>query len=292
MPEARLERSTVLALIASLVLAVVKLLAGVFGRSSALIADAVESIADAGGSLVVLRGLRVAARPPDEDHPYGYGRAETVAALAVGVMLCVAAGLITWGAVHEIMTPHRAPAAWTLGVLVLVILVKEGLFRFLLRTAEAHGSDAVRADAWHHRADAITSAAAVVGVSIAVWGPGLFGVPQLVLADEAAALIASGIILTTAWRLARPSMRELLDATSPGIAEEAKRIAEGREGVVCVEKVYARKSGRGYHLDMHLHVDPEVSVKVAHAIAGAAKAEIKRKLPRVMDVLVHVEPAE
>lgn len=277
---------------ASMTLAVVKLLAGIFGKSSALIADAVESIADAAGSIVVLRALRVAARPPDDEHPYGYGRAETMSALAVGVLLCAAAALIMWKAVEDIMTPHDVPEAWTLLVLVLVIIVKEGLFRFLLNTAEAHGSDAVRADAWHHRADAVTSAAAVVGVTIAVWGPGLFGVKELVLADEVAALVASGIILTTAWTLARPSVRELLDATSPGVAEEAKKIAEGHEGVVRVEKVYARKSGSGYHLDMHLHVDPNVSVRVAHSIAGAAKAKIKEKLPRVRNVLVHIEPAE
>lgn len=289
--EPGVERASVRALIASLALAASKLIAGLAGHSSALVADAVESFADAVGSVIVIRGLRTASRPPDASHPYGYGRAEALAAIAVSALLVAAAITIIYRAFVDLLTPHRAPAAWTLLVLLAVIVVKEGMYRALARHADRHRSDAVRADAWHHRSDAITTLAAFVGVSIAVWGPGLTGVASLVLADEAAALIASGIIIATAWSLARAPLGELLDASSPDIAEASRRAAESIAGVVWCEKAFARKSGRGHLVDMHLHVDPEISVREGHAIAGRAKAEILHRVPSVAHVLIHVEPA-
>lgn len=168
MREQSLLQNTLIGLFVSLLLAVVKLLAGVFGRSSALVADAVESLADAVGSILVWQAVRVAARPPDPSHPYGYGKAEALAALSVGGLLVVAAIYIVIKAFTEILIPHESPAAWTLAVLALVVAVKELLFRFVMRGAAELNSDAARADAWHHRSDAITSAAAFIGVSIAV----------------------------------------------------------------------------------------------------------------------------
>ena len=173
-----LQRNTAIGLVASLVLAGGKLLAGLLGNSSALIADAVESLADSVGSLIVWQGLRVAKRPPDDAHPYGYGRAEALAALSVGAMLVIAAVVIVTKAFDEILTPHAAPAPWTLAVLVGVIVVKEILFRIVLRGADLLESDAARADAWHHRSDAITSAAAFIGVTVAIWGPSLLNAPH------------------------------------------------------------------------------------------------------------------
>jgi cation diffusion facilitator family transporter len=292
MTESRLLHNTLVGLVASLVLAVGKLVAGLAGRSSALVADAVESIADTFASLVVWWGLHVGSRKPDEAYPYGYGRAETLAALAVGVMLLGAAVLIVVQAVHEILTPHGPPAPWTLAVLAAVVAVKEGLFRLILRGAEAHGSDAARADAWHHRSDAITSAAAFIGIAVAVWGPGVFGVPGLVVADEVAAIVASGVIVMTAVRFISPALRELLDAHTPHLAAEVRAVAEAIEGVRRVEKVHARKSGRGYLVDLHLHVDPDSSVRDGHALAGRVKAAIRHRLPRIVHVLIHVEPFE
>jgi cation diffusion facilitator family transporter len=287
-----LQRNTVIGLAASLGLSAGKLLAGVIGHSSALMADAVESLADTIGSIVVWHGLRVAGRPSDEDHPYGYGKAEAVAALCVGALLLVAATVIVVKAFQEILTPHRAPAAWTLIVLVGVIVVKEALFRFLLRGADMLESDAARADAWHHRADAITSAAAFVGITIAIWGPGLFQSPELVLADEVAAMVASGIILFTGLRLMRPSLRELLDANAPDLAEKVRTTATQVEGVRLVEKLHARKSGRGYHVDMHLHVAGDMDVRAAHALSGKVKAHVRERHPSVQRVLIHIEPDE
>lgn len=292
MSHSTLQRNTIVGLVASLLLAAVKLTAGIFGQSSALVADAVESFADTLGSILVWQALRVASKPPDASHPYGYGKAEAVAALAVGGMLVVAAILIVVESVHEIMIPHAAPAPWTLGVIVAVIAVKEFLFRFVMHGADEFNSDAARADAWHHRSDAITSAMAFVGVSIAVWGSQWFQIPELVFADEAAAILASGIILLTAVSLIRPALFELLDATSHDMADQVTRVATSVEGVRQVEKVFVRKSGAGFHVDMHLHVDPDLTIRVAHALAGKVKATIKSQLPMVNGVLIHIEPGD
>jgi cation diffusion facilitator family transporter len=287
-----LQRNTIIGFVVSLVLAIVKLAAGVIGRSSALVADAVESFADTIGSMLVWQALRVSAKPADKDHPYGYGKAEAVASLAVGGMLVVAAFYIVVKAFHEIMIPHEPPAAWTLLVLIGIVAVKEILFRVVIKGADEFESSAARADAWHHRSDAITSAAAFVGVAIAVWGPGLFSINALVMADEAAAILASGVILITAWHLIRPALQELMDATSHELADTIVDIAEKVDGVRLVEKVLVRKSGAGFHLDMHLQVDPDLSIRVAHALAGKVKAILKAQLPRLMTVLIHVEPYE
>lgn len=292
MGTAALERNTLIGLGASVLLAAGKFVAGVVGHSSALVADAVESLADTIGSVIVWRSLRVSDRPADAAHPYGYGKAEALAALGVGALLLIAAAIIVIKASGDMLTPHKAPEAWTLFVLVGVIVVKEGLFRLVLKGAEIEASDAAKADAWHHRADAITSAAAVIGVSLAIWGPRWFGVDRLVLADEAAAMVASGIIVMTGVRLMRPSLRELLDAAAPELAEQVRATAASVGGVELVEKVEARKSGRGYLVDMHVHVDPNMSVQAAHGLAGVVKAHVKALHPKVQRVLIHVEPGQ
>lgn len=292
MSTALLQRNTALGLVASVLLAAAKLLAGLIGNATALVADAVESLADAAGSIIVWLGLAVAARPPDRDHPYGHGKAEAIAALTVGGMLLAAAAVIVAQAFHDIVTPHRPPAAWTLLVLAVVVAVKEGLFRLLLGGARQFESLAAEADAWHHRSDAITSVAAFVGVSIAVWGPQATGVAQLVLADEVAAILASGIIVRTAVLLVGPPLRELLDAAPHELIARIRRAAAEVEGVVLVEKLYARKSGHGYLVDMHLHVNPELTVRVAHALAHRVEAHLRGSIPNLSQVLIHVEPAE
>jgi cation diffusion facilitator family transporter len=292
MPLDQLQRNTLLGLFASVMLAVVKLTAGLAGKSSALVADAVESFADTIGSVLVWQALRVSSRPPDERHPYGYGKAEALASLGIGVMLMGAAVYIVVQSVHEILIPHDPPAWWTLVVLVAVVAVKELLFRFVVKGAAEFHSDAASADAWHHRSDAITSGAALIGVSIAIWGPAWTGISNLVIADEAAAILASGIIVMTALNMIRPALRELLDATSPETAAQVTSIAAVVDGVRLVEKVLVRKSGAGYHLDMHLQLDPELSLRTAHALAGKVKAVLQSELPRLTGVLIHIEPFE
>ncbi len=285
-----LQRNTIIGFAASILLSVVKLVAGILGHSTALIADSMESFADTIGSVLVWQALRVASRPADEKHPWGYGRAEAVASLLVGVLLVGAALLITVQSIHEILIPHQPPAPWTLLVLLTVIAVKEFLFRIVIRGADAFESDAARADAWHHRSDAITSTAALLGVSLAIWGPKWWNLPTLVVADEAAAILASGVILLTAWHLIQPALHELLDATSPELEQQIRQIAESIEGVLCVEKVAVRKSGAGHHADMHLQLAPDLSLNLAHALAGKVKAQLRTQIPALTGVLIHVEP--
>jgi cation diffusion facilitator family transporter len=268
------------------VLACIKLTAGILGNSYALIADAIESWADIASSIIVWRGVVIADRPADTDHPYGHGKAETLAGAAVAILLMVAATLILGQSIKEVVTPHHAPAAFTLYVLLGVVLVKETMFRFVSRIGHAVDSNAVQADAWHHRSDAITSAAAALGISVA-----LIGGDKYKSADDIAAIFAALIIGWNGWRLLRPSVGELMDAAPAGdIVERATQIASSVAGVKGVEKCLARKMGYGYLIDMHVEVDGELSVAAAHVLAHEVKDAIRAQLTRVNDVTIHIEP--
>jgi cation diffusion facilitator family transporter len=281
-------RSVQVGLGVNLLLAVVKLIAGIVGNTYALVADAVESTADIVASLVVLSGLRVASRNPDEDYPFGYGKAEALAAAVVAMMLVAAAFGIAVEAVREIRTPHHTPAAWTLLVLVSVLLIKYVLFRRTAKVAAAADSTAVKVDAFHHLSDAFTSAAAFIGISIAVLGG-----PGWEEADDWAALFASGIIAYNGVLLVRPALHDLMDRM-PGneIVEPVRAAAESVPGVRAVEKLTVRKAGMIYYVDIHVHADPRMSLHDAHALSGAVKSCIKQRVPRVLGVLVHMEPFE
>ncbi|MBL8878092.1 MAG: cation transporter [Phycisphaerales bacterium] len=279
-------RFAIVGLLANALLAGIKLAAGILGNCYALIADAVESFADIGSSVITWTGLSLAARPADENHPYGHGKAEAVAALTVTIMLFIAGAGIAIQAVREIATPHQLPAPFTLWVLVGVIVVKEAMFQLARRVGRASGSAAILADAWHHRSDAITSVAAAIGISIALWaGPGYEA------ADDWAALFAAGVILVNAAQLIRGPLHELLDADAGEIRDRVRESALGVAGVRGVEKVFARKSGLRIWIDMHLEVDPNIDVRAAHRIAHDVKDHVRRKMPEIADVLVHIEPA-
>jgi cation diffusion facilitator family transporter len=285
----RLQRSVRAAasgLATNVVLAAIKLLTGILGNSYALIADAIESMADTASSVIVWRAVVIADRPADKEHPYGHGKAEAVATAAVSIMLLGAAMLILVQSVKEILTPHHAPAAFTLYVLLGVVLVKETLFRFVGRVGDEIQSSAVRADAWHHRSDAITSAAAALGISIA-----LVGGEEYRSADDWAAIFAAFIIGFNGFRIFRPALDELMDAAPrEDIADVARMVALQVKGVKGVEKTLARKTGHEFLLEMHVEVDGELSVAVAHDLAHAVKDAIRAKLPRVLDVTIHIEP--
>lgn len=278
-------------LITNMLLAVLKLIAGIVGHSYALIADAIESLADIVGSGVIWGGLLISARPASEQHPYGYGKAEPLAALAVSFLVFLAGIGIAIEAIREIITPHHTPQWWTLAVLVLVVIVKEAFFRIGARRAKAEGSTALATDAFHHRADAITSLAAFFGISIALIGKWKTGTDDWAPADDWAALFASGIIVTNAFRLMLPPLRELLDEQSDGVAEQARQIASTVPGVVLVQKAFARKSGVLYWIDMHVWMDGSMTVRESHAVAHAVKDAVRAQMPSVRDVLVHIEPA-
>jgi cation diffusion facilitator family transporter len=279
-------RATFTGMAVNAALAGTKLLAGVWGHSHALVADAVESMADIGSSLIVWRGLVVAATPADADHPYGHGKAEPLAAAIVSTLLLLAATWIALASVREILHPHRAPAPYTLGVLIAVVLVKEGLFRFVQREAKTVESSAVLSDAWHHRSDAITSLAAGIGISVA-----LIGGPGYESADDVAALVAAGLIAWNGWRLLRPALDELMDvAPAPALTARIRQVAGGVPDVDAVEKCVVRKMGYQYYVDMHVEVAPDMTVQRAHQIAHLVKDKVRASVPGVSDVLVHIEP--
>jgi cation diffusion facilitator family transporter len=263
-----------------------KFLAGILGCSQALIADAVESQADILSSIVVWRALVVAEAPPDEDHPYGHGKAEPLAAATVAVMLLIAAGLIAYHSFRGIIEPRLAPSAWTLLVLIGVMGVKELLFRFVLREAERSRSSAMKADAWHQRSDAITSAAAFIGISIAVVGGKGYE-----NADNWAALVAAVSIAFNGLRQLRPAFNELMDRSPDrAIIEQIKRVGATIPGVGRVEKCMVRKMGYQFFADMHVEVDPQMTVVRSHEIAHQVKDKVRAEIPDVLDVLVHIEP--
>ncbi len=289
MPLNRLQRglrATFAGMAVNVVLSGTKLAAGIVGHSHALVADAVESFADIFSSLIVWRGLVVAAAPPDEDHPYGHGKAEPIASAIVAAMLLGAALWIVLTAFGEIMKPHLSPAPFTLIVLVAVVAVKEGLFRFVSREGRAVDSSAVKTDAWHHRSDAITSVAAGIGISVS-----LIGGKGFEAADDVAAIAAAGVIAWNGWHLLRPALNELMD-TAPGreVIDRIRQIAATTPGVDRVEKCFVRKVGYQYFVDMHVEVDPQMTVLRSHEIAHNVKDTIRNVIPAVTDVLVHIEP--
>lgn len=279
-------QSAQLGLLVNTALVVVKLIAGVLGNAYALVADAVESAADIFSSMVVWRGLRIASREADEDYPFGYGKAEALASAIVSLMLLGAAVGIAVEAVREIFTPHHTPAAFTLIVLVGVVLVKEVLYRKVLAVGEEVGSTAVKADAWHHRSDAITSIAAFIGISVA-----LLGGPGWESADDWAALFAAGIIAFNAFRLLRPAVHDIMDR-HPGTELETRisAAALATPAVQAIEKVRIRKVGLSYQVDLHVQADPTMSLHDAHLLSGRVKGAIRSAVPEVEAVLIHMEP--
>ncbi len=272
-------------------LACIKLVAGIVGHSYALVADAVESGADVFASLLVWGGLSVASQPADENHPYGHGKAEGLAAFAVSLMLLGAAGGIAVEAVREIRTPHAVPAPWTLAVLVGVMVIKGVLSRRVHAVGAAMGSTAVTADAAHHLSDAITSAAAFIGISLALVGSRFLGGSGWESADDWAALVASLVIAFNGISMLRAAAQDLMDAM-PGehIVGPIRDAALHVPGVRAIEKLHVHKAGTAYRVTTHVQSDGSMSLEDAHALGGRVKHAICATSPRVNYVLVHMEP--
>ena len=281
-------RIALLGLVINVALATVKIVAGVIGHAYVLIADGIESALDVGGSMVIWGGLTVAARPPDKTHPYGHGKAEPIAAMVVSMGVLVAAIGLAIQSVREIFAPHHGPAPFTLALLVVVIAVKEILFRYVNRIGRDAESTAVQTDAWHHRTDALTSAAAFIGISVA-----LIGGERWQSADDWAALFACAVIAANGIRLLLPAVHDIMDtAPRDKIVRAICGVAGSVPGVVEVEKCRARKMGLDFYVDLHARVDGRISVHDGHEIAHHVKAAIQQSNPRVADVLVHIEPAK
>lgn len=276
-----------LSLVANMALAGVKLLVGFLGSSYALIADGIESLADCISSVIVWRGLRVGSRGPDDEHPYGHGKAEAIAAFVAGLSLLVSGGLIASQAIHEILTVHQPPALFTVPALVAIIAAKEGLYQFLRQQAERHDSGALRAEAWHHRSDSLTSLGVLVGICVAV-----FAGPGFAPADDVAALLVTALIFRNGWMIMRPAMDELMDRRIVGERDRRIRtIVEGTVGVEAVETLWIRRSGRRFHVDVHLEVEPAISVRAGHEIAHRVKDRLLAEADlQIEHVGTHVEP--
>lgn len=279
-------KTTLVGIVTSLILAIVKIVSGILGNSYALVADGIESLSDILTSIIVFSGLYIAAKPADENHPYGHGKAEPAAGLFVSLGIFAAAIIIVIQSIYEIITPHHSPEPFTLAVLLIVIFTKESLFRFVFKVGDNVNSIAVKNDAWHHRSDAITSLAAFIGISIA-----LIGGQGYESADDFAALFASIIIITNAYRLFKPALFELTDAAPPKkIIEKVRSIASNVKDVKGLDKCFVRKMGFDYYVDIHVIVDGNLTVSRGHEIAHSVKDELMKEYSIITDVLVHIEP--
>ncbi|TSJ79757.1 cation transporter [Rariglobus hedericola] len=271
----------------NLLLAVVKFAGGILGNTYALIADGVESLMDVFSSVLVWAGFRVAARPPDEDHPYGHGKAEPLAAMAVALFIFAAAAWIGVHAVHEIVTPHRTPHWATLPLLAGIVAVKWWFSRRMARAGEAEGSTGLGVEAWHHYSDAITSAAAFIGIAIAIiCGPGYEA------ADDWAALVACAVVVFNGVHIFNRALRDVMDTAVPvEFEKEVRAVASAVAGVHGIDKCRVRKSGLSHLVDIHVEVDPELTVYAGHDIAHAVKDALVHSTLHISDVSVHIEPA-
>lgn len=279
-------RTTQLGIVVSIILIFVKGISGYIGHSYALIADATESGADVVSSGLLWIALLYAQRPADKGHPYGHGKAEPIAAIVIGMFLIGAAGWIAWHAIFFIRTPHQLPNNFTLIILLIVIIVKESLFRYVMRIGKKLNSQAVKADAYHHRSDAITSIAAFIGISIALFlGKGYEG------ADDWAALLACIFIVYSACNIIRPAFSEIMDgAPDDELILKITNMAALHAEVKRVEKCFVRKMGLQYFVDMHIEVDGKTNVFDAHEVAHQVKDELLAANLNIKDVLIHIEP--
>lgn len=279
-------KTTYLSIVGNILLAIVKGLTGYFGNSYALIADAIESTTDVFASCLVLFGIKYSTRPPDDNHPYGHGRAEPLVTFAVVGFLLISATFIAYESIVNIGSPQVAPESYTLYVLAAIIIGKEILYRIVARKGDETHSTSLKADAWHHRSDAITSLIAFIGISVSIFlGEGYE------TADDWAALLASGFIVYNAYLIFRPALSEIMDEhIYDDFVDDVRRISATVEGVVDTEKCFVRKMGLTYHVDLHLIVDGEISVTKGHDIAHRLKNELQHQIPEISDVLIHVEP--
>lgn len=267
-------------------LAIIKGVTGIFGNSYALIADAIESTTDVFASLLVLFGLKYSARPADENHPYGHGRVEPLITFAVVGFLVVSATIIVMESIENIQTPHKVPKSYTLIVLTAIIITKEVFYRFIKKKSNETNSSSLKADAWHHRSDAITSLMAFIGISIA-----LFMGKGYETADDWAALFASGFILYNAYLILRPALGEIMDEhLYDDMVDEIREISQKEKGVIETEKCFIRKTGMTFHVDLHIIVDGELSVSRGHEISHNLKDRLLQEMPELADILIHIEP--
>jgi cation diffusion facilitator family transporter len=279
-------KATYFSLVGNICLALIKGLAGFFGNSYALIADAIESTTDIFSSFLVLFGIKYSNKPADDNHPYGHGRAEPLVTFLVVGFLITSATIIAYESIINIGTPHELPKSWTLYVLAAIIIWKEYSFRLVMKRSIESNSSSLKADAWHHRSDAITSVAAFVGITIAlILGKGYES------ADDWAALFAAGFILYNSYKIFRPALGEIMDEhLNEDLIVEIRKVALQVDGVVNTEKCFIRKAGMKYHVDLHAIVNANITVKEGHEISHNLKDTLRLEIKELGHVLIHIEP--
>jgi len=281
-------KATYFSIISNSALALIKGLAGFFGNSYALVADAIESTTDIFASFLVLFGLKYANKPADENHPYGHGRIEPLITFLVVGFLIISATIIAYESIENIRTPHDLPKPFTLIILAAIIVWKEISYRFVIKKSKETNSSSLKADAWHHRSDAITSVSAFIGITIALFmGKGYES------ADDWAALLSSGFILYNCYKIFRPALGEIMDEHFyDELCVDINVIAKTVEGIIDTEKCFIRKAGMQFHVELHATVDANITVKQGHDLAHKLKDTLREQLPQLGHVLVHIEPFE
>lgn len=281
-------KTTYFSILSNTSLAAIKWVAGYFGNSYALIADAIESTTDIVSSALVLFGIKYSSKPADKNHPYGHGRIEPLVTLAVVGFLMISAGIIARQAIINIQNPHELPKAYTLIILAGIIIWKEISYRLVIKKSKETKSSSLKADAWHHRSDAITSVAAFIGITIAlIMGKGFES------ADDWAALFASFFILYNCYLIFRPAIGEVMDEhVHDEVVANIRNISQKIDGIIDTEKCFVRKTGMKYHIDLHITVDKDISVKEGHAISHKLKDKLQEEMPEISNILIHVEPNE
>ena len=284
--EKKVINTIVFSIVGNFFLALIKGIAGFFGNSYALIADAIESTTDIFSSILVLFGLKYANKPADKNHPYGHGKIEPLITFLLVGFLVISATFIAHESIQNIRNPHALPEKWTLIVLALIIAWKELSFRIVIQKSEETNSSSLKADAWHHRSDAITSIAAFIGISMALMlGKGYES------ADDWAALFASGFILYNSYLIFRPALGEIMDEHFyDDLVEDIRRISLTVEGIISTEKCFIRKVGMIYHVDLHAKVNGSISVTDGHNLAHQLKDTLRAEIPQLGHVLIHIEP--
>lgn len=283
--------ATWLGIIVNTLLAIMKGIAGFISGSRALLADAVHSASDIAGSIVVLFGVKIATKPPDEEHPYGHGKAENIASIIVALLLIVIGIEISISSVKVFFGEvPKAPGKLALIVIIISILIKEGLFQYKFRIGRKYQSSALISEAWHHRSDSLSSIAALFGVGGAMLGE-YFQLPFLVYADAAAGILVSLIVVKIGYSLAKESslvmMEKVLDKKE---VKKYKQTVMAVDGVIRIDQIFARTHGRYVIIDIKVSVDPNLSVKEGHDIAKAVKQRLLQKHEEIEDVLVHLNP--
>ena len=279
--------ATVVGMVVNLLLAAFKLWAGVVGHSAAAFADGLESLSDIASSAFLYVGFRLAAKEADLEHPYGHGKAEPILGTVVAFALVGVAVAIAHGAIGRIRSTYLVvPGMIALVATITTIVVKEALFRYKFWMGRKLDSPALIAEAWHHRSDAFSSVATMIGIAGAILGG-----PRFAILDPVAALVVAGIIVWVGLRVFRETSEKLMDARAPEkVIDEIRQAILQVEGVAGVEKLRVRRSGFDYYVDVHVEVKGDMTVEKSHHVAQRAREEVSAKIPKVKDMLVHIEP--